>query len=514
MKRTVLAIWFVAAAVLVAANTYVAYVNVRKLIDHADAVARSQQRLMAADAVLSTLKDAETGQRGYVITGARSYLKPFEDAIKQIDGKLAELTRLTADDPEERPDVEEIGTLARRRIDEATRTKEIRDSKGLEAASRAIQEDRGKVLMDQVRQRIENLGRTEKRHLTGMRQARDDSARTAVVTLFGAGIFNLFLIAMIAWAVRRDSAARARVADALVHRLELERDNARLAADVEERQRVNTTLTDLTTRLEQSNRELQDFASVASHDLQEPLRKIQAFGDRLRTRFAEPLGPDGRDYVDRMHAAAARMQTLINDLLSFSRVTTKAQPFTPVNLNDIVREVLSDLEARIESSGGRVEVGDLPTIDADPVQMRQLFQNLIANALKFRRPEAAPVVQVTAGVPTSVGMSPAASDGEASHTPRVEIRIADNGIGFEEKYLDRIFNVFQRLHGRDQYEGTGIGLAVCRKIVERHGGTITATSRPGEGATFLISLPATHAPEPGESTDAHDAQADHHPARG
>jgi light-regulated signal transduction histidine kinase (bacteriophytochrome) len=257
---------------------------------------------------------------------------------------------------------------------------------------------------------------------------------------------------------------------------------------------------------------------VASHDLQEPLRKIQAFGDRLHTKFAEPLGPDGRDYVDRMHAAAARMQTLINDLLGFSRVTTKARPFTPVNLGEIVRDVLSDLEARIESSEGKVEVGDLPTIDADPVQMRQLFQNLIANALKFRRPEAAPVVQVTAGVPTSVGMSPADSDGDATHTPRIEIHIADNGIGFDEKYLDRIFNVFQRLHGRDQYEGTGIGLAVCRKIVERHGGTITATSRPGEGTTFVISLPTTHQPqpepqEPGDSPDApHEPQADHHPA--
>jgi light-regulated signal transduction histidine kinase (bacteriophytochrome) len=342
-----------------------------------------------------------------------------------------------------------------------------------------------------------------------MQEARDDSVRAAVATILGAGIFNLFLIAMIAWAVRRDAAARARASEAVVHRMAVERDNARLVAEVDERQRAHATLAALTTRLEQSNRELQDFASVASHDLQEPLRKIQAFGDRLRTKFAQPLGPDGRDYVDRMHAAAARMQTLINDLLSFSRVTTKAQPFAPVDLNEIARDVVSDLDARVESSGGRVEVGDLPTIDADPVQMRQLFQNLIANGLKFRRAEVAPVVRVSSDVPTEGG-TPADAEGRRK---LCVIRIADNGIGFDEKYLDRIFDVFQRLHGRDQYEGTGIGLAVCRKIVERHGGAITAISRPGEGATFVISLPAAHREQPGDPPDVpHEPQADHDPA--
>jgi light-regulated signal transduction histidine kinase (bacteriophytochrome) len=269
------------------------------------------------------------------------------------------------------------------------------------------------------------------------------------------------------------------VADEQVQKMALERDNVRLASEIDERRRNHEMLRALTDRLEQSNRELQDFASVASHDLQEPLRKIQAFGDRLRSRFAEPLGETGRDYVDRMHAAASRMQTLINDLLSFSRVTTKAQPFAPVDLNAIVRDVLSDLETRVEQSGGRVEVGPLPTLNADALQMRQLFQNLIANALKFRKPGVPPVVMVSA--------APREADGAGE---AFEIRVSDNGIGFDEKYLDRIFNVFQRLHGRDQFEGTGIGLAVCRKIAERHGGTITAHSREGAGATFVVTLPA------------------------
>src|SRR5205085_2932884 len=202
---------------------------------------------------------------------------------------------------------------------------------------------------------------------------REDSFRTAAATIVGSGVFNLILVGAIAYAVRRHVAAREAATAAAV-------ESARLVSENRQRREANETLTALATRLEQSNRELQDFASVASHDLQEPLRKIQQFGDRLRTRFAAPLGDEGRDYVDRMHAAAARMQTLINDLLSFARVTTKAQPFAPVDLAQIVAEVLVDLETRIETSGGTVEVDPLPTIDADPVQMRQLFQNLIANA--------------------------------------------------------------------------------------------------------------------------------------
>jgi PAS domain S-box-containing protein len=240
--------------------------------------------------------------------------------------------------------------------------------------------------------------------------------------------------------------------------------------------------------LSRSNRELQDFASVASHDLQEPLRKIQAFGDRLKHKCQGQLSEDGHDYLDRMLNAALRMQTLINDLLTFSRVTTKAQPFCKVDLAVVAREVVSDLEVRIEQSGGSVEVSDLPVIDADPLQMRQLFQNLIANALKFRKPDAAPVVKIS----SQSNSTPAeGATWSLANTDNWQISVADNGIGFDEKYLDRIFTVFQRLHGRTAYEGTGVGLAVCRRIAERHNGSITARSQPGRGATFIVKLPAT-----------------------
>lgn len=225
-------------------------------------------------------------------------------------------------------------------------------------------------------------------------------------------------------------------------------------------------------RLKRSNKELEQFASIAAHDLQEPLRKIQAFGDRLQTR-ATTLDAQGRDYLERMLASAVRMRTLINDLLTFSRITSKAQPFVRVALADLVREVTTDLEVHIQQTRGRVEIRSLPTLDADPLQMRQLFQNLIGNALKFRRPEEPPVI--------TIDSQPAGSFWQIS--------IRDNGIGFEETYRERIFEMFQRLHGRNEYEGTGMGLAICRKIVERHRGWIAAQSTPGKGTTFIVKLP-------------------------
>lgn len=241
-------------------------------------------------------------------------------------------------------------------------------------------------------------------------------------------------------------------------------------------------LQDYMLQLERSNRELERFASIASHDLQEPLRKIQAFSDRLRDRFREALPETGRDYLERIGSAAKRMQDLINDLLLFSRLSSKEQTFARVNLSKIATSVLSDLEVRIEETGGKVDIGELPVIDADPVHMRQLLQNLIGNALKFTRPETPPRVTITAEV---VHMPTRDADNPAT----LRLTVADNGIGIEPRHHDRIFGIFERLHSRGKYEGTGVGLAVCRKIVEQHAGSITLTSVIDQGTTFTILLP-------------------------
>lgn len=227
--------------------------------------------------------------------------------------------------------------------------------------------------------------------------------------------------------------------------------------------------------LQDSNRELEQFAYVSSHDLQEPLRKIRAFSDLLAEPESGVLTEEGADYLKRIQQSAGRMQQLIRDLLNFSRLSTRAQPFSVVNLNHILTEVLSDLDLLIRETEAKITIGELPQLAADPTQMRQLFQNLMSNALKFRQENQATMIKVWAQ-PSVKGDN------------WTEIWVQDNGIGFDEKYADRIFTIFQRLDGQ-KYDGSGIGLAICKKIVQRHGGEITAKSAPGQGASFIVSLP-------------------------
>lgn len=242
-----------------------------------------------------------------------------------------------------------------------------------------------------------------------------------------------------------------------------------------------------------SNDNLQQFAYVASHDLQEPLRKIQSFGDLLKTNFGPELGEQGLDMIGRMGSAATRMSMLIKDLLNYSRLTTQQAPFESVNLNEVLVDILDDLSVSIDESGAVIDYEDLPVVDGDPAQLQQLFLNLLSNALKFRRPNTTPHIRLaarqilSADIPVSALSVPVDSaQSRAFH----EISVADNGIGFDEKYVDRIFQVFQRLHGKTHYPGSGVGLAICRKVVFNHRGGLTAYSKPGEGATFIIYLPA------------------------
>lgn len=253
--------------------------------------------------------------------------------------------------------------------------------------------------------------------------------------------------------------------------------------DITDLERHESRLREYTQKLEISNRELQDFAHVASHDLQEPLRKIEAFGDRLAQKYASDLPDEAKVFLDRMQNASSRMRSLINDLLDFSRITTKAKPFKKTDLGVVVAGVISDLQIRIEETNADIIIGELPSIDADETQMRQLFQNLIGNALKFSKPDVEPIIRVDGEI--------CAASNSSSHAGQCKLTIDDNGIGFDNQYKEQIFTIFQRLHGRGEYEGTGIGLATCRKIVERHGGDIDTDGRLGEGTTFTVTLPVS-----------------------
>ncbi len=244
--------------------------------------------------------------------------------------------------------------------------------------------------------------------------------------------------------------------------------------DITERKQAEAALKDYAEQLKRSNQGLEDFAFIASHDLREPLRKIQLFGDRLQAHYSRELDEEGKDYIERMQNAAKRMQSMLDGLLTYSRISTQSSQFTKVDLPQIASDVLSDMEMSLIQTGGKVELEQLPVIEADPVQMRQLFQNLIGNALKFHRPEVPPKVRIS---------SQPVSDN------KVELIFEDNGIGFDMGCIDHLFKPFHRLLGKSTYEGNGMGLAICKKIVERHNGAINVTSIPGQGSTFIVTLP-------------------------
>lgn len=249
----------------------------------------------------------------------------------------------------------------------------------------------------------------------------------------------------------------------------------------------NQALAEANGLLVRSNANLQTFAYIASHDLQEPLRKIQQFGDLLKTRYTDSTS-EAFGYLERMQTAASRMSTLIRDLLDYSRIATQRDQSAPVSLQTIVATVLNTLDWTIQQTGAQLQVGPLPTLTGDASQLGQLFQNLLSNALKFHKADTPPLIQVWAQEVASVDL-PAGVKPSRMALQYHRIDVVDNGLGFEAKYLDRIFQVFQRLHGKNEFAGTGIGLAICEKVVTNHGGAITATSQPGQGATFSVYLP-------------------------
>jgi PAS domain S-box-containing protein len=265
------------------------------------------------------------------------------------------------------------------------------------------------------------------------------------------------------------------------------RDITDLAHTKENLAETNKKLQLYIKRLEQSNRELEHFAMIASHDLQAPLRKVRFFSDHIQSKLEGLADEEIKDSIHRMQKAVARMQALIDDLLDLSRVNRKGKPFEKLDLSYVAREAVADLHEIVKETGGRVKIAEMLEIEGDPTQIHQLFSNLIENGLKFHKPDEAPVVVVSAII---------------TDCNTCEIRVQDNGIGFDEKYLDRIFEVFQRLHGDDAYQGTGIGLALCKKIVERHGGEITASSMPDQGAIFIVRLPVKQS-----STQTNEASA-------
>lgn len=416
---------------------------------------------------------AESSQRGYLLTEDPDYLQPYHQTLVVVDNLLHRLKESTTELPQQKIRFESLHSYVLKKINEMQKIVVLTNRDEIRAAIRQVKTDEGIELMRAISLLIAEMETDEFSLLEKNTAIAAENREYIIMALLLANGFGLILSLGIFYVWYRNENKVTELNSAL----------AVANAELEEKVGVRTqALLQYSEELQRSNRELEEFAFVASHDLQEPLRKIRAFGDRLQQKFSNELGQVGGDYVMRMQAASGRMSALIDDLLSFSRVTTKQRPFVSVDLNEVMRHAMDDLDYTIEESNAQLHIDPLPTIDADASQIAQVFMNLIANSLKFHPIDVRPIVTVTceANVP-----SPLAGDERAWCC----LRFADQGIGFEAQYAERVFSLFQRLHSREEYSGTGIGLALCRKIIERHGGTITAQSEPGEGAIFTIYLP-------------------------
>ncbi len=461
---------FMVALVLIAVGFVLSFYSYSRHNRASGQIEHTYQVMGALTNILSLLKDAETGVRGYVIAGDSLFLEPYTAARQQLPRRMQELTRLTSDNAAQVQMTDTLAKLVAAKL--SISEQQLHRGRGDQRSSQSYLLA-GKVRMDRLRQCVAYMVRSEQALMRERNRQAAESFRHTLMVIFSLSVLT-FLTLIVSYNL-------------------LDSELARRQENEDKLRTYENELKEYIRQLEVSNEELERFAFVASHDLQEPLRKIQSFGALLTQRYTAVFDEEGTMFLARVMQSAERMSGLIKDLLNFSRISTQESKFKTIRTDQIVQRVLDKHDLRIRALGAQVEVDPLPVIQAVPGQMDQLFANLIANALKFTRPDTPPFVRIRAEAIDGSSL-PELTPGRTYY----RFLITDNGIGFDEKYLDHIFKVFQRLHGKNSYEGTGIGLAICKKIVTYHKGYITANSRPGEGATFVVIVPEK------QTNDFHD----------
>ena len=471
------ATWIIISIIVVGIigiNLSIALGTVNQLSSVQTSLDKTSNIIMRLESLHLSVVVAESGQRGYLLTEYEEYLNPYHTELQSLDEKIKLVRDIESDISGQKELIEELLILVDEKISELTSSVDLALREREKSALRQVMTNRGRDLYREIRKNIKLLVDKEYAHRRTLYSELKNIQRDAKVN-FGVSAITSGLLVIGMFLM-----ARINLRISTRYQEGLEEQNEQLLEKVALRTQELTVYSE---ELSRSNRELEDFAFVASHDLQEPLRKIQAFSDRLTTIYKDKLDERGVDYIKRMTTAAFRMSTLINDLLEFSRITTRGKDFVEVELDEVFEEVLGDLEIAIKESHAQINVAPLPKVCADPSQIYQLFLNVLSNGLKFRKVDQAPLINVL------VEQKDIYDELQHIDVPSCIITIKDNGIGFEQTYADKIFSPFQRLHGRTAYKGTGIGLAICRRIVERHGGTIVAYSSPDEGATFIVTLP-------------------------
>ncbi|TXF89180.1 hypothetical protein FUA23_11760 [Neolewinella aurantiaca] len=435
------------------------------------ATGRSRQAVIKAmnlerslHSLLSSVQDAETGQRGYLLTGDEQYLEPYISSLEATPEALAQLSKfIEAGKDQNRFHL--LTLLIRRRYEELTATIGMRRAGDSLGAVSIVALDNGKAIMDSIRQEIEVLKQSE--------QAEVDAKIAVVQSLFNLDMVLRIIIFVGMFVILYFLYSRLR--PLITH---LENTLGEKESEIAIRRQAEKDKNNLIADLKDKNEDLDHFAYIASHDLQEPLRTVTNFIDIIEEDHGEVIGEDGKIYFGFIHEATDRMRIMIETLLRYSQLG-RGSALTKVDLNNIVANVLQQLDAKISETKAKIIVHDLPVLNAYPIEITQVFQNLISNALKFVKKGESPHIEIFQ-VP--------------NETSLLKIGVKDKGIGMNEAALGKIFQMFSRVNEAGSYSGHGIGLAFCRKILERHGGKISVISSPGQGTTFYLTLPKNLTP--------------------
>jgi signal transduction histidine kinase len=395
--------------------------------------------------LLARLDDAETGQRGYLLTGNPAYLQPYRAAELDASKLTGELQFLFRNDPRQQSRTKVLAEKIAQKFDELRKTIALSSREGFDTAIAMVRQNKGKQLMDDIRTIVATMEKDESDRLAAVGAVERRSSNLAMAAAAGGNLIAIALLGGATFVIRRQMA---------------------------DRERADAILRKLLGQLTRKNKELEQFAYVASHDLQEPLRMVANYCQLLQRRYEGRFDADADEFIGFAVDGARRMQTLIDDLLAFSRIGTEDQPAAAVDAESCLHAVKKTMAAAITASHAAITHDPLPIVAANETEVIQLFQNLLGNAIKFRG-EAAPAVHVSVQRQGGNWL----------------FGVRDNGIGISAEYCEQIFVIFQRLHSRNKYPGTGIGLAICKKIVERYGGKIWVESVPGFGSTFHFTLP-------------------------
>ena len=491
--------------------------NRGSIIDSTNWIIYNQKALETISIIEKEIVDLETGQRGFLLTGKQSYLEPFIESKETIDGKLAEFEELLGDNPKQIEELQKLKHILKQKIDELEETIRLKKEKEEEAALALVNTDFGKQLMDEIMISTQ-LIRDEEMRLLELRSIKPEEAkvnsRNALILVF---VLNLVFILIATLNFIRSLSGSLQIIKTgvnefakgnLEYRITDSRDelgelsnalnkmagelltsltsNDKLANEINRRKEIEEELVRKSEKilmynsrllvqekiLEESNKELEQFSYVVSHDLQEPLKTISMFTTLIDKGLTDKDHSNFYQYMGFIDQSVGRMSEKINHILEYSRLGKKS-PLSEVNCNQVLEGVLEDLDNQIITTGAKIKVGDLPIIKGYRVELELLFQNLLANALKFTRE----------GIPPEITVNCSKQGNQWIFS------ITDNGIGIEEKYLKKIFTIFRRLHLEEDIEGSGIGLSHSQKIVRLHGGDIWVDSELGQGSTFYFTIP-------------------------